>query len=119
MEMFGKHWVDKIATKDFAPLMDATGNNTVGFLLNLNALHDRIASTFLDYVPPEFRVEEVDSNAGKYLVHYYSERKGLTSFVTGLLGGLADHFGDQLDILSVSIDEDGQGTHSVFDLSIQ
>ncbi|WOJ92172.1 heme NO-binding domain-containing protein [Congregibacter variabilis] len=119
MEMFGKHWVDAIATRNFAPLMDATGNDTVGFLHNLNSLHDRIASTFLDYIPPEFRVEDVDSKAGKYLVHYYSERKGLTSFVTGLLGGLADHFGDQLEIIAVSIDDDGEGTHSVFELSIQ
>ncbi|MFK8040891.1 heme NO-binding domain-containing protein [Congregibacter sp.] len=119
MEMFGKHWVDEIATRNFAPLMDATGNDTVNFLHNLNNLHDRIASTFLDYVPPEFRVENIDKDAGKYFVHYYSERKGLTSFVTGLLGGLADHFGDKLEIFAVSIDEDGEGTHSVFELSIQ
>lgn len=119
MEMFGKHWVDEIAAKNFAPLMDATGNDTVGFLHNLNNLHDRIASTCFDYVPPEFRVENVDLDAGKYFVHYYSERKGLTSFVTGLLGGLADHFGDNLEIVAVSIDDDGEGTHSVFELSIQ
>ncbi|EAQ96636.1 heme NO-binding domain-containing protein [Congregibacter litoralis] len=119
MEMFGKHWVDAIAIKHYASLMDATGIDTVGFLHNLNSLHDRIASTFLDYVPPEFRVEDSDKDAGKHFVHYYSERKGLTSFVTGLLGGLAEHFGDKLEIVAVSIDDDGEGTHSVFELSIQ
>lgn len=119
MEMFGKHWVEAIAAKNFAPLMEATGNDTVGFLHNLNNLHDRIASTFLDYVPPQFRVEDIDKNAGQYFVHYYSERKGLTAFVTGLLGGLADHFGDKLKIVAVSVDDDGDGTHSIFELRIQ
>lgn len=119
MDMFGRHWVAAIATKNFEALMDATGNDTVNFLHNLNALHDRITSTFLNYVPPEFQVEDIEPDAGRYHVHYYSERKGLTPFVTGLLHGLALHFGDTLTILSVETDDAGEGTHSVFELTIQ
>jgi guanylate cyclase soluble subunit beta len=119
MEMFGHHWVAEVATRSFATLMDATGNDTVGFLHNLNALHDRIASTFLDYVPPEFIVEDIDVDSGSYHVHYYSERKGLTCFVTGLLMGLAKQFGDNLTILAVHTDDDGEGTHSIFELSVK
>jgi len=119
MEMFGNHWVEAIAVKNFATLMDATGNDTVNFLHNLNALHDRITSTFLDYIPPEFKVEDIDPAAGRYHVHYHSERKGLTAFVTGLLHGLAKHFGDQLEFVSLTIDDAGEGTHSVFELIVQ
>lgn len=118
MEMFGRHWVSAIATRNFAALMEATGNDTVSFLQNVNALHDRITSTFLDYVPPEFRLDEIDGDARRYHVHYRSERKGLTAFVTGLLHGLATHFGDRIEIYSVTIDDDGEGTHSVFEVSI-
>jgi guanylate cyclase soluble subunit beta len=119
MEMFGNYWVESIATRNFAALMDVTGNDTVGFLHNLNALHDRITSTFLDYMPPEFRVVDVDDSSNRYHVHYYSERKGLTPFVTGLLHGLARHFGYALDILDIEVDESGDGTHSVFELTVQ
>ncbi len=117
--MFGHHWVAAIATRQFASLMEVTGNDTVSFLHNLNGLHDRISSTFLDYIPPEFRVEDIDVAAGCYHVHYHSERKGLTPFVTGLLEGLAKHFGDDLQILSIKIDDSDEGTHSVYVLTIQ
>jgi guanylate cyclase soluble subunit beta len=70
-------------------------------------------------VPPEFIVEDIDVDNGLFHVHYYSERKGLTCFVTGLLMGLARHFGDRMDILTVNIDEDGEGTHSIFELSVK
>ncbi len=119
LEMFGNHWVSDIATKNFAPLMDATGGDTLTFLRNVNALHDRITSTFLDYIPPEFQLEELDAEAGRYHVHYHSERKGLSHFVTGLLHGLAKHFGDEIEIHSVTINDDGEGTHSVFELTVK
>lgn len=117
--MFGHHWVSAIATKNFASLMEATGSDTVSFLHNLNGLHDRISTTFLDYIPPEFRVQDVDVDAGLYHVHYHSERKGLTPFVTGLLEGLAKHFGDALEILSIKTDETGEGAHTVYELTIK
>jgi guanylate cyclase soluble subunit beta len=122
LEMFGVYWVDEIATKSFAPLMEATGQHTIDFLNNLNALHDRIASTFTDYVPPEFRVDKQDPEApeNRFRVHYFSKRDGLTPFVVGLLQGLADHFGDHLEIVAVDIQtpETG-GTHSIFDLIVE
>lgn len=117
--MFGHHWVSAIAAKNFATLMEATGSDTITFLHNLNGLHDRISTTFLDYVPPEFRIEDIDVDGGRYHVHYYSERKGLTPFVTGLLEGLARHFDDTLKILSVEVDDDGEGTHSTYELIIE
>lgn len=119
LEMFGRWWVAEVATKAFAPLMDATGTTTVDFLNNLNQLHDRIASTFINYVPPEFRVEVLDAAAGRYRVHYLSTRDGLTPFVVGLLGGLAQHFGDRLAITQLDVNRQAPGTHSVFELVLE
>jgi guanylate cyclase soluble subunit beta len=121
LEMFGLYWVEEIAAKSFAPLMDTTGTHTIDFLNNLNALHDRISSTFTDYVPPEFQVEapEPGQPENHFRVHYFSKRDGLTAFVVGLLKGLADHFGDQLEIVGVDIQpQDPTGTHSIFDLVV-
>ncbi|MEE4278717.1 MAG: heme NO-binding domain-containing protein [Halieaceae bacterium] len=119
MEMFGRHWVAAVAVRDFGTLMDATGSDTVSFLRNVNALHDRITSTFIDYIPPEFALEPVAGYRDRFHVHYHSERKGLTAFVTGLLHGLAEHFGDDIEIHSISIDDDGEGTHSIFEITVQ
>ncbi len=120
LEMFGLYWVEEIATKSFAPLMETTGTHTIDFLNNLNALHDRISSTFTDYVPPEFQVEDTGEGSCHFRVHYYSKRDGLTAFVVGLLQGLADHFGDRLEIIGVDIQpQDPSGTHSIFELKVE
>jgi guanylate cyclase soluble subunit beta len=115
LEMFGQHWVLETASKSYGMLLDAAGQDMIGFLRNMNALHDRITSTFLDYVPPEFHVEELDSD---YVVHYISKRNGLTPFVTGLLKGLATRFSTTLTILEVTEHEVEQGSHTSFRLAL-
>jgi guanylate cyclase soluble subunit beta len=118
LELFGVFWVEEIAAKSFAPLMETTGTHTIDFLNNLNALHDRISSTFTNYVPPEFQVETMDETTGLFRVHYFSKRDGLTAFVVGLLRGLAKHFADELEIIGLDIHPQNPGTHSVFELRV-
>lgn len=115
LEMFGEYWVLEIAGKTYGMLMSAAGQDMLEFLGNMNALHDRITSTFLDYLPPEFHVEK---KGGRQLIHYISQREGLTPFVVGLLRGLAIRFESELTIHSqVSIDVD-KGAHTVFEVEI-
>ena len=83
----------------------------------MNALHDRITGTFLNYVPPEFAVEEIE--APRYKIHYMSKRKGLTPFVDGLLKGLALRFGSELEIHSRDDVEAGEGTHTIYEVSVR
>ena len=52
MDMFGRHWVSAIATRNFAALMDAAGSDTVSFLPNVNALPDPLHSHFIAGIPP-------------------------------------------------------------------
>lgn len=116
LEMFGEYWVQETATKSYGSLMDAAGDNLVEFLSNMNNLHDRITGTFLNYVPPEFRVEELDPP--RYRIHYMSKRKGLIPFVNGLLQGLATRFDSQLEIHSCEERDAGEGTHAVYEVSV-
>lgn len=115
LEMFGEYWVLEIAGKSYGMLMSAAGQDMLEFLGNMNALHDRITSTFLNYVPPEFHVEQKE---GRHLIHYISQRQGLNAFVVGLLRGLAIRFDSQITILSQTSLDVEKGAHTVFEVEI-
>lgn len=117
LEMFGEYWVLETASKSYGPLMDAAGGNLVQFLTNLNSLHDRITGTFVDYVPPEFKVESADG--GRHRIHYISKRQGLTPFVVGLLKGLATRFDTELEIYAQQSLPIESGEHTVFEVSVK
>ena len=117
LEMFGEYWVMETASKSYGPLMDASGETMVEFLRNMNALHDRITGTFLNYVPPEFRVE--DGEGDRHVIHYISQRDGLIPFVIGLLKGLARRFDSELEIHSVEELEHETGTYALFEVSVR
>jgi len=112
LRAFGVHWVEHTAAKEYGTLMRATGQDMLSFLENLNGLHDRISSTFLDYRPPSFLVDR--DAAGGVSVLYTSERVGLTPFVEGLLSGLAGWFGETMDILEIRPEEVGSGEKTYF-----
>lgn len=115
LEMFGEHWVLETASKSYGMLLDAAGQDMIAFLGNMNALHDRITSTFLDYIPPEFHVEK---EGNRHLIHYRSQRQGLTPFVVGLLKGLAIRFDADMIIHSQTEMEVTHGSHTIFEVEI-
>jgi len=117
LEMFGQYWVLVTATESYGMLLDAAGDNIIDFLENLNALHDRITSTFLDYLPPTFNLERLDTN--RYEIHYISQREGLDAFVVGLLQGLATRFETKLVLISQRSEPVVQGSHTVFEVAIE
>lgn len=99
LRAFGVHWVENTVARQYDTLMRAAGSDMLGFLGNLNGLHDRISSTFLDYRPPSFEIGDTSSNPVDIL--YVSERVGLTPFVEGLLQGLAVRFEQLMDIVEI------------------
>lgn len=117
LEMFGEWWVLETAAKSYGPLMEASGRDLVQFLRNINALHDRITGTFVNYVPPEFRVETLGGD--RHRIHYVSTRQGLTPFVVGLLNGLAVRFGSELVIHSKDAMPVATGEHTVFEVTVK
>jgi guanylate cyclase soluble subunit beta len=116
LEMFGEYWIAETGAKYFGTLMQATGNHLIEFLDNLNVLHDRITDAFVDYVPPDFRVETL--TAGHYRIHYVSKREGLTPFVVGLLNGLATRFDQKMEIISQKAVPVTSGEHTVFEVTV-
>lgn len=116
LEMFGEYWVNETAGKHYGALMNASGQTMVEFLRNMNTLHDRITGTFINYVPPEFSVEDLSNN--EYLIHYVSTREGLQPFVVGLLKGLAKRFNATLTILDISEVSKDLGSHFVFKVHV-
>lgn len=117
LEMYGEYWVLETATKTYGSLMEAAGDNLIEFLGNMNALHDRITGTFVNYVPPKFQVESLDEN--RHRIHYISERQGLTPFVVGLLKGLATYFDTGLEIRAQETVPVSSGEHTIFEVTIR
>jgi hypothetical protein len=102
LHAFGVYWVEKVATVHYADLMSKTGTNFVGFVKNLDHMHQRITATFPNYSPPSFRV--IDVNDQEIQVDYYSKREGLLPFVEGLFEGLSIHFEEPIVISHVADD---------------
>ncbi|MDA9580790.1 heme NO-binding domain-containing protein [Luminiphilus sp.] len=112
LRAFGVHWVENTVARQYESLLRAAGSDMLGFLGNLNNLHDRISSTFLNYRPPNFRVREGDGKDVEIL--YLSERVGLTPFVEGLLQGLAQRFNQPMEIMGIEPQSVETGEKTLF-----
>jgi hypothetical protein len=96
LEAFGEYWVLYTAQEGYGPLLNASGSNLREFLMNLDALHARVALTMQELRPPRFKVIDVDVNT--LLLEYHSVRQGLAPMVVGLLKGLGIRFKTQIEI---------------------
>jgi hypothetical protein len=117
LHAFGKHWVNHTLARDYDALVRSTGSTMLEFLENLNELHDRISTTFLEYEPPEFRVSELQKN--RMEVEYISHREGLNSFVSGLLVALSERFNEPMSIGAIEDLSVDAGTHTKFSLLME
>jgi hypothetical protein len=96
LEAFGEHWVLYTAAEGYGPLLTAAGSTLREFLMNLDALHARVALTMPALKPPRFRLVDIDATT--MLVEYHSTRQGLAPMVVGLLRGLGVRFKTDIDI---------------------
>ena len=93
----GRYWVNFAARSSFGPLITFGGASIEEFLGNLDAMHSKIKASLPKLEPPSFRVEQRPDNTVRVL--YRSSRQGLFPFVEGLFAGLAEHFGQPVEIL--------------------
>ena len=91
----GRKWVAYTAKGEYAGYYGLAAN-TVAFLEHLNGMHASLGEVLSDLRPPSFMLEEISDTSWR--LHYSSERDGLTSFVEGLLEGLADHYNETIKI---------------------
>lgn len=102
LEAFGEHWVLYTAKEGYGPMLDASGQTLREFLLNLDALHARVALTMPELRPPRFRLVPVDETT--MLLEYHSTRQGLAPMVSGLLKGLSIRFNTPMEVSHASRD---------------
>jgi hypothetical protein len=99
---FGKYWVLKIAKEKYGKLMEYAGNNFLDFMDQLPNFHSRVMLLYPEIIPPEFLKVKIDEQS--FLLHYYSKRQGLGSFMIGLIEGLAIMYNANCDIEVVEND---------------
>jgi hypothetical protein len=96
LEAFGEYWVLYTASEGYGPLLNASGDTLKEFLMNLDALHARVALTMPALKPPRFRLVEVDPST--MTLEYHSTRQGLAPMVVGLLKGLGIRFKTAIEV---------------------
>ena len=109
---FGFYWLTVFAPTDYGALLKLTGDDPFEFLRNLNSLHERISISFLEFRPPAFSVKNVSDECIE--LQYNSKRKGLTSFVEGILKGLPTMFNMTMVVDLIERTEVQQGEQSRF-----
>ena len=106
LEEFGKylfrcHW----KTSKHANLLGVIGHDLYSFIINLDALHTHLSSTYPKMDAPSFRCKKTPCGL---LLHYYSHRKGLENVVKGIIEAVAiDFFRLEVSVTPV----DYQKTH--------
>lgn len=93
--LFGKHWVMFTGEQGWSHLFDASGDDFLSFLQNLDDMHARVNSAMPEGRMPEFTLIEHD---GSYQLEYRSVREGLAPMVSGILAGLAERYEESWDI---------------------
>jgi len=113
LEAFGGYWVEYTAVEGYGELLNSVGDTLPEFLSNLDQMHARVKMAFPDLKPPRFRVAD-ETDAGLVL-HYYSHRPGLGPLVVGLVKGLAERFGRQVEVVPTRVGE-GDDVHDAFEI---
>ena len=120
LERFGVHFFETIKVSGHQNLIKALGHNLYGFLMNLDALHDHLMSTYKEMWAPSFRCEKLGTSG--LVLHYYSKREGLAAIVIGIVMAAARQF-FKLDV-AVKLQKheempEGLRHHYVFNIEVQ
>lgn len=117
LELFGEYWISNTASESYGSVLDVMGDSVESFLESIDGLHDRISTTFINYVPPSFSVDYLDD--GRVKVTYMSQRTGLTPFVVGLFTGIGKRFDKTVTIVNQKTEQDDRGETTEFTLTIE
>ena len=116
LELFGEFWLTRFAPKSYDSLLEAAGGNLFEFLENLDALHDRISTTFVGYVPPSFGLVRHSSTTGT--LNYISARKGMLPFVLGIIKGMQERFNVDISFDSIEQTSSAKGDRASINLTL-
>ncbi len=114
LEAFGEHWLLYTSQEGYGEMMNSAGNSLPEFLNNLNMMHFRLGQIMPEMIMPKFEVSELQESS--LLLHYKSERDGLTDMVTGIIRGLGKRFECNCKIELISAKSKGDN-HDIFKVS--
>ena len=100
-DAFGRYWACVYAPKMYGAYYDGI-KSAKEFLLKLDDIHVATTRAILNAHPPRFVYEDIDENT---LIMEYHSNRGLMPFFTGLVRGIAEHFGEKAEITSVGTDK--------------
>jgi hypothetical protein len=112
LKEFGIYWVLKTAKNNYSNLINQYGKNSFELLTNINSMHEKIASVFINYAPPIIETKRIDTSTLHIL--YRSTRKGFTPFMLGIIEGLAVYFDENIVIEYVRRHETSVGETTTF-----
>ncbi len=115
MERFGEFWILETAQKKYGELLRSSGSDFIDFVMKLPNFHNRILLVYPKLTPPEFLVEKVAED--ELLMHYFSLRVGLSSFVIGSIKGLAKIYDANIEIKQIN-DVNSEHNHETFTIKI-
>ena len=116
LEDIGRYWIDFALRSEYGNLLRSAGNSFTEVLQSLDSLHSSLVTAFSELKPPSFwfaevdeaQIESIEGRSQETLVlHYASQRDGLSSFVIGLVLGLAKMHKVQCDIKQIVKKSDG------------
>lgn len=117
LKLFGRFWMTTFAPQDYSMLLDAAGSHLFDFLESLDALHDRISTTFVGYVPPSFLLTRQSETSAQ--LEYISGRQGMLPFVLGLLEGMQERFNVTINIDVLDLQQTPEGDRAMIRLQLE
>lgn len=104
--MFGRSFFDFCQESGYDKIIRVLGSTMREFLQNLDGLHDHLATIYPGMRAPSFRCS--DSDDGRMILHYYSDRDGLEYIVIGLVKAVAEKLhNSQVDVDIYKTKDDG------------
>ncbi|MBC8188696.1 MAG: heme NO-binding domain-containing protein [Proteobacteria bacterium] len=110
---FGRHWILFTSQSRYGDFYQQADGDLEEFLHRLNGIHEIVAESMPELLPPNFGVEVSGSDL---IVFYVSDREGLEPMVLGLLDGLMELFDFKGEVSQI---DDSEYRESRFLISIK
>ncbi|RWS31956.1 guanylate cyclase beta 1 subunit-like protein [Leptotrombidium deliense] len=114
LEAFGTYFLEYCQNNGYDQILRVLGSNLPDFLTNLDNLHDHLGSIYPGMRAPSFRVTTTEN--GVLHLHYYSERKGLSAIVRGLVVAVAKQFFN-VEVTVTKLESDDNSDHEILEVT--
>lgn len=109
LQAFGAFFFSYVKDQGYDNLLHCQGSTVKEFLLNVNAIHKHLQSTFPKKMKmPQFWVEDNESGDGSLILHYHSKRGNLLApVVEGLASEIAScQFGVEIKMARLKMQDE-------------